>query len=222
MSLADRLFEELQIPTLSLQESFELLEREHIGSESVLALVLTDLKEKFKGRGYAIGGGTAISVHTKAARRMSADMDIIVTPSLIKRLRKEMDQEGYKWSNTNLGVSLQVGNVDIDFMEASTNGSPDFHEFAIKTAKNATGYVTKKGMKKIPATPVVSAESMVIFKLLAEREKDLNDVKLLFETSKNPQALDDTVKQLILDFFPDQQEDLESDLFMLTFDNIAA
>lgn len=149
--------------------------------------------------GAAICGGVAISYYTNGVRDPSPDLDLVVLPTAYRRMEDAFAKiPGAKEKSNALGFTITGPGIEVDVLKAQYA----FLQDGIKQAQHAA-------MKPAPILPI---EHLLLMKLDAGRDKDMEDAKML---CKQHPDLADKATKLNSKFEVFEEQELQTLLFLL-------
>lgn len=154
-----------------------------------------------KGK-WCVIGGTAVAIHLgKQTRVVSPDVDLLMTTSQLSLVHDELRQY---LRPTSLGfLYVTPDKVEIDFIGAVKRFERDAIQNSVKIRYKDLGEVS-----------VVSVPHLMVMKFETGREKDLNDLQLLYKHFKHTDMIQ-KAKFLVRKFYPNSLEDFNSQMELI-------
>jgi hypothetical protein len=137
---------------------------------------IRELKKVMEGKRYVVIGGVAIRYWVQS--RTTEDIDIAVMVSTLTKLRETLDLEVGMLCSTTV-----ISGTTVDFLDSSNF---PWTQNAIRTAE-----MSDLGV------PVAKPEYLILYKLQALREKDIDDIKNLLKLD----GIYEKSKVLVLKYF---------------------
>ena len=148
-------------------------------------------------KNWTVVGGSAVVFWThKSVRKVSPDIDILISPHSILALRNSFHEHGWTQENNTLGVTFLKGQFSIDCLLATGRFQHECIEKNQPVKINDAGYI-----------PVIDVEHLLVMKMRANRRKDWSDFVLLAKKhfTEVPKA-----RLIVKKYFPDEVEDFDS------------
>lgn len=149
-----------------------------------------------RGVSHAVIGGMAVSAYSPA--RMTEDVDFIIPAA-------------------DEGVLFDLGDRTTTFNGLAGDGitvfisSPDGSETPVDFLLMDLPDIAFENSKKIEGIPIVRPEVLIYMKIMSHRKKDEADIYAIVNSG---QVDMNAVKKFFKKYFPDQLEDLESDIML--------